>query len=98
MKIATGRVIKAFRKHLGYTQEYLAKQIYATTRTVENIERGKVGMDLEKLYIMSKLFKIPLRTLIQVIIEIFEKGSDEGLESTVVTLRPLQTEKDLLDD
>ncbi|MFI5451334.1 helix-turn-helix transcriptional regulator [Pedobacter sp. UC225_61] len=97
MKRATGKVIKAFRKHLNYKQEFVAKKINITTETLANIENGRVGIDLEKLYLISLLFKVPAREILSLILEIFDKGNDEGLASAVKQLRVITDDEDLLE-
>ena len=72
MKETTGQVIKAFRMHFNYKQDYVAAKIDITTKTFANIERGRVSLDIEKLYRISKVFHIPSRTLFQLIIEIYD--------------------------
>lgn len=90
MKKSTGKVIKAFRKHLSYTQEHVADKLNITVATLANIENGRVGIDIEKLYLASYVFKIPVSDLLTLIIEIFEKGNDNGLTSAVQQLRTIR--------
>lgn len=97
MKTATGKVIKAFRKHLNYKQDFVAKKINITPETLANIENGRVGIDLEKLYLISLLLKVPAREILSLILEIFEKGNDEGLTSAVKQLRIIANDEDLLE-
>lgn len=94
MKTATGKVIKAIRQHLGYTQNFVADKLNITTATLANIENGRVSIDLEKLYQLCLLFKLPMRIMIQLIYEIHEKGSDEGLANAVKQLINTQTDED----
>lgn len=88
MKTASGRVIRAFRKHLSYTQDFLADKLNITTSTLANIENGRTSLDIEKLYLLSKIFGIPERILFSLIVEIYEKGNDEGLIHAVAQLKP----------
>ncbi len=97
MKTATGLVIRSFRRHLSYTQQFVADKLNITVTTLANIENGRVGLDLEKLYSLSKLFGIPVGVLLALIIEVLNNGSDCGLENAVQHLKPLQFD-DLLDD
>ena len=98
MKKATGKVIKAFRKHLGYTQEFVATEISATTRTIENIESGKVSVDVEKILKIAKLFKIRSGLILELATEIVETEDDMGLERAVKQIRPIFTKEDLEDE
>jgi transcriptional regulator with XRE-family HTH domain len=88
MKKATGKVIRAFREHLGYKQEFVAHKLSTTVATLRNIENGRVSADLEKLYKLSLIFQVPIRDLLSLAIEIFENGNDEsGLKGAVQMLR-----------
>ena len=89
MKKATGKVIRAFRKHLGYTQEFVADKLNITITTLANIENGRVGLDIEKLYYLSRVFAIPIRIVLDLIIEIFEKNSEDGLLNAIKELKGL---------
>ena len=92
MKKATGQVIKAFRKHLNYTQEFVAKQLNITVETMANIENGRVSIDIQRLYELSHIFKIPLKDLVTLASEILEKGNDEGLVPAVKYLKQINQE------
>ncbi len=87
MKKETGKVISAFRKHFGYTQQFVADKLHITTAALANIENGRVSLDIEKLYLVSKIFGIPERLLLSLIIEIYEKGNDDGLIHAVEQLK-----------
>lgn len=93
MKKATGKVIKAFRKHLGYTQEFVATEINVTTRAIENIESGRVSVDVEKIHKIAKLFKISPGLILELATGIVETDNDMGLESAVKQLRPVSKEE-----
>ncbi|WP_316769858.1 helix-turn-helix transcriptional regulator [Pedobacter frigiditerrae] len=95
MKKATGKVIKTFRKHLGYTQEFLATEINVTTRTIENIENGKVSVDVEKIHKIAKLFKIRSGLILELAAEIVDTEDNMALETAVKQLRPVYTKEDL---
>lgn len=83
MKTATGIVIRAFRRHLNYKQEYVAKKLNVTAATIANIEHGRVSVDIEKLYQLSIIFGIPLKDMVALASEVFEKGPEEGLNCIV---------------
>ncbi len=87
MKTATGKVVKAFRKHLNYKQEFVAKKLNVTVATIANIENGRVSVDIEKLYYLSLIFRIPLKDMVTLASEIFEKGSEEGLKNAIKELK-----------
>lgn len=83
MKTATGKVIKAFRKHFNYKQETLANKLNITITTLANIENGRAGIDTEKLYRLGLLFGISAGDILKLIIEIFENGNEEALNSAL---------------
>ncbi|MFN0255147.1 helix-turn-helix domain-containing protein [Pedobacter ureilyticus] len=89
MKIASGKVIKAIRLHLGYTQKFVANHLNITITTLANIENGRVSLDIEKLYHLSLLYRMPARDILELIIEIHEKGNEEGLVSAIRQLRSI---------
>lgn len=89
MKTATGKVTKAFRKHSSYTQEFVADKLNITVTTLANIENGRVGLDIEKLYLLNKVFAVPVRTIIDFTIEVFEKKNDDGLADAIKELKNL---------
>lgn len=98
MKKATGMVIKAFRKHLDYKQEFVANKLNITVSCLANIENGRVGMDIEKLYLASKVFKIPIKDLIILITEVYDTGNDNGLAGALKYLKPILPDEDHLDE
>lgn len=61
MKTATGKVIKTFRNHFGYTQQFVADKLNITTATLANLENGRVSLDIEKLYNLAKVFEVPIK-------------------------------------
>ena len=76
MNTITGKVIRALRLHYNYKQDYVAAKIGISTKTFANVETGRVGLDIEKLYKISKVFRLPSRDLYQIIIEIYENPED----------------------
>ena len=94
MKKATGMVIKAVRKHLNYKQEFVANKLNITVESFANIENGRVGIELEKLHRLCLLFRCPMRIMVQLIYEVFEKGSDEGLINAIKQLISIPNDKD----
>lgn len=94
MKKATGKVIKAFRKHLGYTQEFVANDINVTTRTIENIENGKVSIDVDKLHKIARLFRIRDGIILDLAQEIVENNDEAWLEKAVEQLRRISLDEE----
>lgn len=89
MKTASGKVVKSIRTYLGYTQKFVAAKLNITVTTLANIENGRAGLDIEKLYHLSRLYNIPARDILALIIEIAEKNSEEGLAGAIKSLRAL---------
>ncbi len=89
MKTATGKVIKAFRKHLNYKQDFVSKKLNITPTTLANIENGRVGIDMEKLYLLGKIFCVPPNTIFELSIEVYESNTDDWLDNAVRKLKLL---------
>lgn len=89
MKAITGKVIKAFRQHLGYKQGFVAYQAKIDVKTLSSIENGRVGLDIEKLYLLSKVFGIAPRIILDLTIEVYETNDYSWLQNAVKALKPL---------
>lgn len=89
MKTITGKVIKAFRQHLGYKQEFVAHQTNIDVKTLSSIENGRVGLAIENLYLLSKVFGVAPRVILQLILEIYDTGDDIWLHNAVKAIKPL---------
>ncbi|MEJ5993689.1 helix-turn-helix transcriptional regulator [Pedobacter sp. Du54] len=87
MKKATGKVIKAFRKHLNFKQDFVASKINITTATLANIENGRVSVEVEKIYLMAKLFGVAPRIIIELAIELSELDNDIWLNNAIKALK-----------
>ncbi|RZL31814.1 MAG: XRE family transcriptional regulator [Pedobacter sp.] len=87
MKVATGKVLKALRKHLNFKQDFVASKINITTSTLANIENGRVGVEVEKIYLMARLFGVAPRIIIDLAIELNEAKSDLWLTDTIKALK-----------
>ena len=87
MKKATGKVIKAFRQHLNYTQEFVAKKLNVTVETLANIENGRVSVDIERLQELSFIFQVPLKDMVILASEVFANGNEKGLTTAVEYIR-----------
>ncbi len=96
MKTATGKVIKAIRKHFNYKQEFVAGKLNITIDTLANIENGRTGLDIEKLYLISKLFAIHSGIILDLILEIHETKEDYWLNKTLIRLKTPPINYDLM--
>lgn len=55
--------IKLYREEKGVTQEWLAKQLGVTRKTIISIENGKRNPSIELVLKMSTLFKVPVEKI-----------------------------------
>ena len=74
---AIGKVIKALRFHSKFKQEILASKANITVKTLANVENGKVGIDIVKLYSISNALGIPIGLIPKLALEIVEKGQED---------------------
>ena len=74
---AIGKAVKALRVHFKFKQEYLAYRAKITVKTLSNIENGKVGIDIAKLYSISNALGIPIGLIPKLALEIVEKGQED---------------------
>ena len=93
MKIAIGKVIKAFRKHLNFKQDFVASKINITSTTLANIENGRVGVEVEKIYLMAKLFGVAPRIILELAFELNESDNDIWLNNAIKALN-IKSEND----
>ena len=89
MDIAIGIVIKAFRQHLSYKQDFVAYKANITTKTLANIENGRVGLDLDKLYKLGQVFCIPPSVIVDMALRVHESGQENWLPNAIKTLKTL---------
>ena len=68
----TGAFIKALRREKGLTQEQLAEIFSVSHRTVSRWETGSDLPDLDILMEMADFFKVDLRELLKIEVEINE--------------------------
>lgn len=94
MKTATGKVIKAFRNHVGYTQQFVADKLNITTATLANLENGRVSLEIEKLYNLAKVFEVPSRVILDLAIEIYENKDDSRLGNVLKHIRPISDKEE----
>ena len=87
MKLATGKVIKAFRKHLNFKQDFVASKLNITPTTLANIENGRVGVEVEKIYLMARLFGVAPRIILELAFEFNESHNDAWLINAIKALK-----------
>lgn len=88
MKKSTGKVISGLRKHCRLTQKELAEKMHITVATLANIERGRVGLDLEKLCMLSKIFSASADTILSLILLDVRLKDDRFLEDFLKNVLP----------
>lgn len=64
MKEALGLIIANYRSQLGLTQEYIAFKMGITVNSYANIERGRVAVNIEKLYILANVLDVKVHDII----------------------------------
>lgn len=83
MKKIAGFVIKSIRKKLGYKQEYVAQKLNISTSTLQHVENGRVTIDIERLCALAAIFRVLPKQLLELILEVNENGTIEGLDQAV---------------
>lgn len=90
---AIGKIVKALRVHFKYSQVLLALEVNITVKTLANIENGRVGLDIEKLYRLSRFFSVPIGLIPNLAINIVENGryckQNESFEEVFVYIQNL---------
>jgi transcriptional regulator with XRE-family HTH domain len=74
---AIGKTVKALRVQFKFKQAYLASKANITVKTLANVENGKVGIDIVKLYSISNALGIPIGLIPKLALEIVEKGQED---------------------
>lgn len=73
---AMGEAVKALRIHLKYKQEFLAKSANITVKTLSDIEKGRLGIDVDKLHQISSSLNIPISLILDLAMDIVKKRQD----------------------
>jgi transcriptional regulator with XRE-family HTH domain len=87
MNKSIGKVIKAIRKHLNYTQKRLAQELNITTATIANMENGRVRIDVDRLQLLSVIFQVSLANMLALAAEIEKNGNEVGLAKAIKFLQ-----------
>jgi transcriptional regulator with XRE-family HTH domain len=74
---AIGKAVKALRIHFKFKQAYLASKSNISVKTLANVENGKVGIDIAKLYSISNALGVPIGLIPNLALEIVEKGQED---------------------
>ena len=74
---AIGKTVKALQVQFKFKQAYLASKANITVKTLANVENGKVGIDIVKLYSISNALGIPIGLIPKLALEIVEKGQED---------------------
>ncbi|MDQ8003773.1 MAG: helix-turn-helix transcriptional regulator [Pedobacter sp.] len=83
MKKEAGIVIKAIRLRLGYKQEYVAQKINISASLLGHIENGRVGLDIDKLYLLANLYHVLPRNILEIAIELYKNKTEDGLDRAI---------------
>ena len=83
MKKEAGIVIKAIRLRLGYKQEYVAHKINISTSLLGHIEKGRVALDIGKLYLLASFYNVLPRNILEITIELYNNKTEDGLDRAI---------------
>jgi transcriptional regulator with XRE-family HTH domain len=83
MKKEIGIVIKAMRLRLGYKQEYVAHKINISASLLGHIENGRVGLDIDKLYLLANFYNVLPRNILEITIELYKNKTNNGLDNAI---------------
>lgn len=72
-----GKFIKKLREEKKWSQQKLADELYVTQQAVSSWEKGKFIPDIEKIKLMSNIFKVPVSFLLAGEVLNTEKEKDE---------------------
>jgi transcriptional regulator with XRE-family HTH domain len=79
--IKIGKIIRASRKAEAISQLTLANKLgYTSAQFVSQFERGIAGVPVEKLGIISKILKIPLRYFVQIHADNFKRNLSKKIK------------------
>lgn len=76
--------MKIIRKRAGYTQEEVADLLNVTKSSISHWESGKVSPSNDKLYALSKLYGVPMESLVTVENETLVFGKQIKIEPELV--------------
>lgn len=76
--MTVGEILKNKRIELNYTQEDIAKKLYISRQSISNWELGKSYPDIEKLILLSDLYKISLDSLVKDDYKMAEKLKEDS--------------------
>lgn len=92
MKKEAGKVIRAIRKRLGHKQDYVASKLNITPGSLANLENGRTGMDIEKIYHLSRIYNVTASCILELTIEIYESDREESLDGAIRYITSSQKE------
>lgn len=64
IKVFIGSQIKQYREGLGLTQQELAEKVFLTRSAIVNIETGRCGSTLGKLYKIAEVLNIQINNIL----------------------------------
>ena len=59
------KYLKELRKSYNYSQEYVASQLNITRQTDSHYETGRITPPVDSLYNLSRLYKVPLNSFLE---------------------------------
>ncbi|MCM1175358.1 MAG: helix-turn-helix domain-containing protein [Blautia sp.] len=63
------KYLRELRKSFNYSQEYVASQLNITRQTYSHYETGRITPPIDSLYNLSKIYKVPLNSFLELSID-----------------------------
>lgn len=75
------KYLKELRKSYNYSQEYVASQLNITRQTYSHYETGRITPPIDSLYNLSRLYKVPLNSFLELSIHHPQEEEHSMVES-----------------
>lgn len=69
-----GKYLRDLRKSFGYTQEYVSSHLNVIHQTYSHYETGRIIPPADSLYILAKLYHVPVENFLQMIVSPSKSG------------------------
>lgn len=73
---ALGNFLRSLRKAHGYTQEFVASKLNIIHQTYSHYENGRITPSADSLYLLARLYQIPVEQLLQLTLPPSERDND----------------------
>jgi len=75
------KYLKELRKSYSYSQEYVASQLNITRQTYSHYETGRITPPIDSLYNLSRLYKVPLNSFLELSIN-HQQDTEHSMEES----------------